>query len=167
MDKNTSMSLQINITLSKIDLPNSKDLYQIHPTPEQEKYSCPGKELIKDIEQPNTAVYGIYKNNTIVGCFCLDFADQKLKSFTRQRYCHLRALTIDKNKQRQGLATGALQALLLNFSSLYPKCQQILLSVNCLNLPAIALYETVGFQKQTELYLGGKAGPQHVYIFSF
>ena len=158
------------VKLVTINTDNCKDLLNVEPLPEQKQYSCSGKELILEINDKNTRIYGIYVHNIIVGCFYLDLNDITFKEYSNKQYCTLKALTIDAKKQKQGFAKLGLQQLLSEFSTLHPEYKEILLSVisvNCKNQPAIKLYENVGFTGADKLYLGGKAGPQHVYTFSF
>jgi len=75
----------------------------------------------------------------------------------------LRAFLVDASAQGRGIATRALAGLPDFVGERLPGVRRIVLSVNVRNPVAIRTYARAGFADTGELYLGGTAGPQHVF----
>lgn len=76
----------------------------------------------------------------------------------------LRGFFIDARWQGRGLGGQAMQALLAWLVAQDPATRLLVLTVNCRNDAALALYRRAGFQDSGELYHGGRAGPQHLLL---
>lgn len=76
----------------------------------------------------------------------------------------LRGFFIDARWQGRGLGSQALQALLAWLPVHDRATRLLVLTVNCGNEAALALYRRAGFQDSGELYHGGRAGPQHLLL---
>jgi len=101
----------------------------------------------------------------VVGFFRLDFTPGAV---ARREFgpgsVGLRSFLIGRERQREGLGTGALHALTAWLREHHPHVGRIALSVNRRNPGARRAYEKVGFQMDGEPYLGGPAGPQDVMV---
>ena len=75
----------------------------------------------------------------------------------------LRAFLVDAAAQGRGVATRALAALPDFVAERLPGVRRVVLSVNVRNPVAIRTYARAGFADTGALYLGGTAGPQHVF----
>lgn len=74
----------------------------------------------------------------------------------------LRSFFIDAAWQGRGLGLPAMAALLEDLPRRHPLARAVVLTVNCRNTAALALYRRAGFVEHGGLYHGGRAGPQHV-----
>jgi RimJ/RimL family protein N-acetyltransferase len=76
----------------------------------------------------------------------------------------LRGFFIDTGWQGRGLGLRALRALYAHLAAHDPHTRLLVLTVNCRNHAALALYRRAGFTESGELYHGGRAGPQHLML---
>lgn len=76
----------------------------------------------------------------------------------------LRSFFIDHRWQGRGLGLGALHALLPWMVRHHPHARAVVLTVNCRNTAALALYRRAGFVPTGALYHGGPAGPQQLLV---
>ena len=74
----------------------------------------------------------------------------------------LRSFFIDARWQGRGLGSPAMAALTADLRQRHPQARLLVLTVNCRNLPALALYRRAGFEDSGALYHGGRSGPQHL-----
>jgi ribosomal protein S18 acetylase RimI-like enzyme len=74
----------------------------------------------------------------------------------------LRSFFIDANEQGKGLGRAAIEAIFADLAVRHPDRVRLVLTVNCSNAPALALYIGAGFEDSGELYHGGRAGPQQL-----
>mgnify|MGYP001027654082 CR=1 FL=1 len=74
----------------------------------------------------------------------------------------LRSFFIGADWQGRGFGGGALSALVADLAAREPDARLLVLTVNCRNLPALALYRRAGFEDSGQLYHGGRSGPQHL-----
>ncbi|HCZ38387.1 MAG TPA: GNAT family N-acetyltransferase [Brochothrix thermosphacta] len=74
----------------------------------------------------------------------------------------LRSFSTDSNYQGRGYAKQSLMALPFYLEKHFPNITEIILLVNCLNHPAIKLYQACGFKDTTQRIRGIK-GKQMVY----
>jgi RimJ/RimL family protein N-acetyltransferase len=74
----------------------------------------------------------------------------------------LRSFFIDARWQGRGLGARAIAALVADLRERHPEARLLVLTVNCRNLPALALYRRAGFEDSGALYHGGRSGPQHL-----
>lgn len=66
--------------------------------------------------------------------------------------------------QFQGLGYGkAVMAQLASYLGTHYQARHVFLTVNCLNRAAIHLYTKGGWEDTGQIYLGGRAGPQHIF----
>ena len=74
----------------------------------------------------------------------------------------LRSFFIGASWQGRGFGAQAIAALLADIRHRHPEARLLVLTVNCRNLAALALYRRAGFEDSGELYHGGRSGPQHL-----
>jgi RimJ/RimL family protein N-acetyltransferase len=74
----------------------------------------------------------------------------------------LRAMIVGQQFQGRGYGRAVMAQLKSHLRAHY-QASNVFLTVNCRNLAAIHLYRTGGWQDTGQLYLGGKAGPQHIF----
>ena len=74
----------------------------------------------------------------------------------------LRSFFIGADWQGRGFGSGAVTALVADLQKRHPDARLLVLTVNCRNLPALALYRRAGFEDSRALYHGGRSGPQHL-----
>lgn len=72
----------------------------------------------------------------------------------------LRSFFIDADVQGQGFGTRALAAVFADLAQRHPQTRLLVLTVNCSNPAALALYKRAGFEDSGGLYHGGRSGPQ-------
>ena len=76
----------------------------------------------------------------------------------------LRSFFIDQDWQGQGLGRIAMTAAIADVQARHRQIEGLVLTVNCRNAPALALYRGIGFVDTGELHQGGRAGPQHLLV---
>jgi len=76
----------------------------------------------------------------------------------------LRSFFIDQAWQGRGLGSAVMAAVIDDVETRHPGIEALVLTVNCRNAPALALYLRAGFADTGELHLGGRAGPQHLLV---
>jgi RimJ/RimL family protein N-acetyltransferase len=76
----------------------------------------------------------------------------------------LRSFFIDARWQGRGLGAVALDAAMRDIARRHPTAQDVVLTVNIRNTPALALYRRYGFRETGGLYHGGRSGPQHLML---
>lgn len=74
----------------------------------------------------------------------------------------LRSFFIGTDWQGRGFGAQAIAALIGDLAERHPEARLLVLTVNCRNLPALALYRRAGFEDSGALYHGGRSGPQHL-----
>ncbi|MBB4955492.1 RimJ/RimL family protein N-acetyltransferase [Agrobacterium vitis] len=74
----------------------------------------------------------------------------------------LRAMMVGQQFQGRGYGKAVMAGLKSYLRAHYP-AQHVFLTVNCRNKAAIHLYRAGGWTDTGQLYLGGRAGPQHVF----
>jgi GNAT superfamily N-acetyltransferase len=73
----------------------------------------------------------------------------------------LRSFLIDEAWQGRGLGRTVMDAVIADVQARHRDIEALVLTVNCRNAVALALYLRAGFVDTGELHLGGRAGPQH------
>lgn len=112
---------------------------------------------------PSVRPHVITDNEHIVGFFLLDNHYQQCVDFLEQESLGLRAYFIGQAFQGKGYGKQAVALLKDYLQQHYPQFEAIYLTVNCKNLGAIHCYLQAGFEDTQSLYLGGAAGPQHIF----
>lgn len=74
----------------------------------------------------------------------------------------LRGMLVGQQFQGRGYGK-AVMAQLKSYLSAQYQARQAFLTVNCRNPAAIHLYRNGGWEDTGQLYLGGRAGPQHIF----
>ena len=76
----------------------------------------------------------------------------------------LRSFFIDRDWQGRGWGSAVMVAVIDDVETRHPGIEALVLTVNCRNTPALALYQRAGFVDTGELHLGGRSGPQHLLM---
>lgn len=124
-----------------------------------------GFNLADSQRDPLSEAMAVLAGDAVVGFYRLDFAPTAIagREFA-QPHVGLRALVIDQAQQGHGVGAQAMAACCDDLRRRHPQRQLLVLTVNCGNLPAIAMYRKAGFIDTGELYHGGSAGPQHLML---
>ncbi|WP_281851369.1 GNAT family N-acetyltransferase [Dyella sp. GSA-30] len=76
----------------------------------------------------------------------------------------LRSFFIDRDWQGRGWGRAVMTAVIGDVETRHPAIEALVLTVNCRNAAALALYLRAGFVDTGELHLGGRSGPQHLLV---
>jgi RimJ/RimL family protein N-acetyltransferase len=139
-------------------------LVALAPRPDQERFAGRLTETLPAAEaDPEREPVAILEGGEPVGFFVLHRGPAAGGLAPEARDVLLRAFLVDAAAQGRGIATRALAALPGFVAERLPGVRRIVLSVNLRNPVAIRTYARAGFADTGELYLGGAAGPQHVF----
>lgn len=120
---------------------NRKEVEALQLHPEQTGFIESVTECMAEADEcKQWQPVGIYDSKTLVGFSMYGYFDRPLPDGR----LWLDRLLIDKKHQGKGYGKAAVLALLENFRREY-SCHRVYLSVYENNLPAIALYEQIGF----------------------
>lgn len=104
----------------------------------------------------------IIGNGIVVGFFVLH-TSSRVKEYTDNPHAVLlTAFSVNHSQQGKGYARKGLEQLTGFIRKEFPECNEIVLSVNKLNIPAQKVYEKVGYQ-DTGRTMMGKMGEQFIY----
>lgn len=137
---------------------------RLHVRPEQGDFVSPPAHTLPDAEQcPGSEPLAILLDEAVVG-YCR--IERSARSITgRDEHADalgLRSFQIDAAWQGRGLGNRAMGVLLADLAQRHPQARRIVLTVNCHNAAALALYRRAGFMDSGTLYHGGRSGPQHL-----
>jgi RimJ/RimL family protein N-acetyltransferase len=139
-------------------------LLALAPRPGQERFAGRLAETLPAAEaDPDREPVAILADGEPVGFFVLHRGPAAGELAPEHRDVLLRAFLVDAAAQGRGIATRALAALPDFVAQRLPGVHRIVLSVNVKNPVAIRTYQRAGFVDSGRLYLGGAAGPQHVF----
>jgi RimJ/RimL family protein N-acetyltransferase len=139
-------------------------LLRLAARPEQERFAGRLTETLPAAEaDPEREPVAILADGEPVGFFVLHRGPAAGELAAERRDVLLRAFLVDAGAQGRGIATRALAALPDFVAERLPDVRRIVLSVNVKNPVAIRTYARAGFADSGRLYLGGTAGPQHVF----
>lgn len=131
------------------------------PAPGQEVFSGVAADTLPEAERdPQRVPYVIVTpRGGPAGFFVLDAGESPADPSAGLT---LRAFFVDARFQGQGVAGRALAGLSRTIRCHHRDVQRAMLTVNCRNTVAYALYLRHGWVDTGDLYLGGDAGPQRV-----
>ena len=153
------------VTLAPLDDALRPGVQALQVLPEQVRFGgIPSQAmLVADREAARESVV-ILRDGTPVGFFQLDTRSVPGAPAAAD-IVGLRALSIDRRAQGQGVGTAAMARLPAYVRARFPGRRFVTLTVNADNPPAIALYRRAGFvEAGVGIYHGGRAGPQHVLM---
>lgn len=107
----------------------------------------------------------IMKMELPVGFFVLHIGEGIRDYTSNPKAVLLRAFSINYSQQRKGYAKTALQQLPEFVKMHFPDKNEIVLSVNTKNMPAISAYLKAGFRDRGEMHMG-RSGPNHLLHFT-
>lgn len=149
------------LSLSPITDANRAQFLSIAVTSDQIKFSGTVAEAYGSAEE-GIDFHGIWLGDQPVGFFKIDRLYHTRYPFVAKGDLGLRAFMIDADRQGQGLATRAVEALRAYIPQEYPDAQAVVLTVNMANPAAIRCYLKGGFADTGETWPHGDAGPQHI-----
>jgi RimJ/RimL family protein N-acetyltransferase len=113
---------------------------------------------------PSVRPHVIMDNGHVVGFFLLDNHYEQCVDFLEYESLGLRAYFVDQTHQGKGYGKRAITLLRPYLLAHYPQFKAIYLTVNCKNPAAIHCYKHAGFEDTQSIFLGGDAGPQHIFM---
>ncbi|BFI94552.1 MAG: GNAT family N-acetyltransferase [Rhodanobacter sp.] len=130
----------------------------------QDDFVSPPALTLPDAEQcPGSQPMAILLDDTVIGYYRIDRSARSLAGRNEDAEAlGLRSFQLDAAWQGRGLGARALQALLADLVQRHPQARRVVLTVNCGNTAALALYRRAGFADSGTLYHGGRSGPQHL-----
>jgi RimJ/RimL family protein N-acetyltransferase len=155
----SSVSLQ---ALDEADIPA---LMALSLAPEQSAFVKPISEILAAIS-PAQRAYVIRCRQQLVGFFIIDSDYPYARELDLHDVALLRSFFIGQAYQGRGYAKQALAQLpaVLALQGGFKRFKHLALTVNCRNKAAQGLYLATDFSDSGVLYLGGPAGPQHIYV---
>ena len=137
---------------------------RLHVRPEQDCFVSPPARTLPDAEQcPGSEPMVILLGDTPIGYYRIERSARSLTGHDDDADAlGLRSFQLDAAWQGRGLGMLALDALLADLAQRHPQAHRLVLTVNCDNSAALALYRRVGFADSGTLYHGGRSGPQHL-----
>jgi len=135
---------------------------RVHPA--QYAFVSPIEASLADAEQCHGSTpMAILHGDTPVGFYRIE---QQASSIAERDYAvpalGLRSFFIGADWQGRGFGAAAVAALVADLATRHPEARLLVLTVNCRNPSALALYRRAGFEDSGELYHGGRSGPQHL-----
>ena len=142
------------------------DLVKLHARPDQGDFVSPvavtlADSLLCEGSEPMAILLG----NRPIGFYRLEESVRSIAG--RDMDCPalgLRSFLIDQYWQGRGLGRSVMAAVFADVQARHRQIEALVLTVNCRNAPALALYLGTGFVDTGELQLGGRAGPQHLLV---
>ncbi|BDU18380.1 GNAT family N-acetyltransferase [Lysobacter auxotrophicus] len=117
------------------------------------------------LRDPMSEAMAVIADDAVVGFYRLDFAPNAVVGRSLgMPSVGLRAFAIDHRQQGRGFGQAAMRACCDDLRERHPEREVLVLTVNCINAPAISAYLKSGFKDTGELFHGGSAGPQHVML---
>lgn len=135
---------------------------RVHP--EQYAFVSPIEASLADAERSHGSTpMAILHNGAPVGYYRIE---HHASTIAERDYAApalgLRSFFIGEDWQGRGFGARAIDALVADLRERRPDARLLVLTVNCRNLPALALYRRAGFEDSGALYHGGRSGPQHL-----
>ncbi len=131
----------------------------VHVLPEQEIFSGTVAEAFAE-NPARFDLHGIFEAGQPVGLFKIDLGYRYNIPICAEGALGLRAFMVDQASQGRGIATAAVRAMKAHLSTEYPDRPCVDLTVNHVNVAALACYLKGGFMDTGEDWLEGRAGPQ-------
>jgi len=137
---------------------------RLHVRPGQDGFVSPPARTLADAEQcAGSEPMTILLDVTPIGYYRIEHSARTLTGLVDDADAlGLRSFQLDASWQGRGLAMRAMEALLSDLAQRHPQARRLLLTVNCDNAAALALYRRAGFADSGTLYHGGRSGPQHL-----
>ena len=150
------------------DSPAAHSVRALRVAPDQYRYVGDTAFNLGDtLRDPMSEAMSVIADDVVVGFYRLDFAPNAVVGRSLGApSVGLRAFVIDHRHQGRGYGRMAMEACREDLRRRHPDRELLVLTVNCINAPAIAAYRKAGFTDTGELFHGGSAGPQHVMLQS-
>ena len=138
-----------------------KQVIALAVMPEQRPFVGTTVELLAK-QVSSSHLHVIIATDRVIGLFNIDTAYADQYDFASAQELGLRSFLIDSKMQGKGYGQQAVANLQPFLQANYAAFSAIVLTVNCKNPSAYHCYKRNGFHDTGLLYLGGKAGPQHI-----
>lgn len=137
---------------------------RLHVRPAQDGFVSPPARTLPDAEQcPGSQPMAILLGDAVIGYYRIERNARSLAGRDEDAEAlGLRSFQLDAAWQGRGLGARALDVLLADLAQRHPQARRIVLTVNCGNAAALALYRRAGFADSGTLYHGGRSGPQQL-----
>lgn len=132
--------------------------------PDQADFVGQIADMLRETE-PHIDFHVIREGEQAVGFFKIDRGMDR-NEFAQPGELGLRGLLIGAQYQGRGLGKACFAQLPAYLAQIYPAAKSVVLTVNCRNSRAYHVYTKTGWHDDGTLYLGGRAGPQHVLRLS-
>ncbi len=130
--------------------------------PGQDRFTADPVRRLQDLP-PGQDAWGVLDAaGAVVGFLVIDRDYPAAHPFAQAGEHGLRSVLIDAARQGTGLGKAAMAGLRGLMTRHYPGVPGLVLTVNAANPAARAVYLKAGFTDTGEVWLGGRAGPQHV-----
>lgn len=132
--------------------------------PEQDGFVSPPARTLPDAEQcSGSEPMAILLDHTVIGYYRIERSARSITGRDEDvDALGLRSFQLDAAWQGRGRGLRALDTLLADLAQRHPQGRRVMLTVNCANAAALALYRRAGFVDSGTLYHGGRSGPQYV-----
>lgn len=139
-------------------------MLRLQVRPEQEAFVSPPARTLPDAEQcPGSVPMAILLDEVPIGYYRIEHSARSLTGRDDDADAlGLRSFQLDAAWQGRGFSKIAMAALLADLAQRHPQARRVVLTVNCDNAAALALYLGAGFADSGTLYHGGRSGPQHL-----
>lgn len=154
------------VRVAPVDDATARAVRNLQTAPDQYAYIGDiAFNLADSLRDPLSEAMAVLIDDEVIGFYRLDFAPNSVagRALTEPSV-GLRGLVIDQAQQGHGYGSQAMAACCDDLRRRHPQRQLLVLTVNCGNLPAIAMYRKAGFVDTGELYQSGSAGPQHLML---
>lgn len=137
-------------------------LLRLHVKPEQADFVSPVAVTLPDAERSHGSTpMAILHGDTPIGYYRIEHDARSITTLVSEGDAvGLRSFQIGAEWQGRHLGTAALDALLTDLAVRHSYACRVMLTVNCRNHAALALYHHAGFVDGDALYHGGRSGPQ-------
>jgi len=137
---------------------------RLHARAEQDRFVSPPARTLPDAEQcQGSEPMAILLGDAVIGYYRIDRSARCITGRDEDADAlGLRSFQLDATWQGHGLGSRAMGAVLADLAQRHAQIHRIVLTVNCNNAAALALYRRAGFVDSNTLYHGGRSGPQHL-----
>jgi len=160
--KNSALNFtKLSFRLRPMDSTDRDQVLRLRVEPAQAPF-------VEPIEETLACVNTLRENHVmliddkVIGFFQIDLENEQRFEVASAKELELHEVIIDSSHQGRGYGAAFLEQLPAYIGSEYPGWKSIVLTVNCLNERAHALYKRGGFSDTGEIYPHGRSGPQYV-----
>jgi len=150
------------ISLSPLPHARAAEVLHLEVADHQRAFVHPIADMVQETTR-GVAMHVIRWNGAAIGFFKTDATYAERYDFAAEGEIGIRGVLIGAQYQGLGYGKAAMAALPGYLGQAFPEAGAAVLTVNCTNPTARRVYEASGWRDTGALYLGGNAGPQHIY----